>query len=70
MPPPSEDVIQILASNREEVLDFKEGKIVTLKGGYGDNFCQFTDQPLAKTIITGSVTITSGVVTFDKIAIR
>ena len=61
------DVIQIIASNQQETLDFKGVTTVTLDGGYN---CAFTAPPLLMTTITGSVTVSTGTVIFSNIRIQ
>ena len=61
------DTIEIIASNQQETLDLSQGKVVTLKGG---NDCQFAPLPYANTTITGSLTISTGSITVDRMAIQ
>jgi hypothetical protein len=61
------DTIELIASNQQETLDFDEGKVVTLKGG---NSCAFAPLPYSQTTITGSITISSGTITVDRIVLR
>ena len=62
----SGDTIEAMASNQQEELDFNQGKIVALIGGFD---CSF--DPLGSyTTITGSLAISSGVVTLANIVIQ
>ena len=63
----SGDTIEVMASYPEETLDFNLGKAVTLEGGYD---CQFILLPYSYSTIIGSLTIESGTVTVDGIAIQ
>ncbi|MBI5101986.1 MAG: S8 family serine peptidase [Nitrospirae bacterium] len=61
-------IIEIIASNQQETLNFDLARDGTLKGGLG---CYFVRQlPPAVTFVTGSVTVTGGSITFDGIAIK
>lgn len=61
------DIIDVIASNQQETLDFNQGKVITLKGG---NDCAFAPLPYSQTTITGSITINSGTITLDRIVLR
>lgn len=65
--PAAADIIKIIGSNQLENLVFNDpgGKNITLQGGYD---CTFTTQG-APTIISGSLTVYTGSVIFDRIAI-
>ena len=62
----SGDTIKVIASNQQEVLDFHSGKSVTLQGGY--------DCPLSRvvsyTVVTGSLTVSTGAVTAQNVTIQ
>jgi hypothetical protein len=59
--------IEIIASNQQERLDLKKGKVVMLRGG---SDCLFNPLTYAYTTISGSLTISTGTITVDRIAIQ
>jgi Tol biopolymer transport system component len=62
----SGDTIEVIASNQQENLEFDQGKIVTLLGGFD---CSFN--PMASyTTITGYVIVVTGTLTVSDIAIQ
>lgn len=67
LPPDTIHSFQIIASNQQEILDFNLGLIIELDGGHN---CSFTLMPSSGTTITGSLTVTSGVIIVNNIRIQ
>ena len=64
---PTDAVIQVIASNQQETLDFNGGGTITLDGGYN---CTFAVPASLMTTITGSLTVSSGTVILNNIRIQ
>jgi len=61
----SGDTIQLIAANLPEVLDFSSGKSVALQGGFD---CAF-GVPVSYTVLSGSLTVSTGEVTISNVTI-
>jgi len=61
----SGDTIKVTASNQQESIDFNSDKSIILRGGYN---CAFATE-VSYTIVTGSLTVSSGDVEVENIAI-
>jgi hypothetical protein len=64
----SGNTIKLIAYSRAETIDFSRSKNVTLRGGYDCDFASV--MPGSATIIVGTITISNGRITVDKITIR